>query len=66
MDFLAKASTSFAAAYVHLMLLPLCMSIWPPGPPVTAGWQVRGQRRGGKGAVLGIEAKGRKVPANST
>lgn len=63
MNFLAKASIVFfsAAAYVPLMLLPLCMSIWPPGPLVTAGWQVQGQARGERAAgsttSLGIEGK---------
>lgn len=45
MNFLAKACTSFSAAYGHLMLLPLWMSIWPPGPLVAAGWQVQGHAR---------------------
>lgn len=30
--------------------LPLCMSIWPPGQMVTAGWQVQGQVRRGRAA----------------
>lgn len=39
-------SVRISAACVHLMLLPLCASIWPPGPPVTAGRQFQGQARG--------------------
>lgn len=39
-----------SAACVHLMLLPLCVSIWSPGPPVTAGWQLQGQARGERAA----------------
>lgn len=63
MNFLAHAFTPFPAAYAHLMLLPLCMSIWPPGPLVTAGWQVQGQARGeraaGSSTSLGIKAAGK-------
>ena len=51
MNFLAEASISFAAAYVHLMPLPLGTSLWPPGPLVTAGWQVQGQARGERAAL---------------
>lgn len=42
------------------MPLPLFMSIWPPGPLVTAGRQVQGQARGertaGSRTRLGTEA----------
>lgn len=40
----------FSAAYVHLMLLPLCKPIWSPVPPVTAGRRVQGQAIGEKGS----------------
>ncbi len=61
MNFLAKASTSFPAAYAHLMLLPLWMSIWTPGPLATAGWQVQGQARGVRaaGSSTSLRIKGR-------
>eukprot|EP00064_Thunnus_orientalis_P010306 superscaffoldBa00001387_g10332 len=54
------------AAYGHLMLLPLCMSIWPPGPLVTAGWQIQGQATGERAAgsrtSLGMEGR---IPLHS-
>lgn len=40
----------FSAAYVHLMLLPLCKPIWSPVPPVTAGRWVQGQAIGERAA----------------
>lgn len=46
---LPVTAPSFFHKHVHLMLLPLCTSIWPPRPLVTAGWQAQDQARGPKG-----------------